>query len=131
MSTSAFSSARGRSSPASGAAHTAPATAPQETAAPSDPTCREGPGDWLGSKGEQLRVRVVVEEVMRGSHGLRTYRARTLDAGDAVEWSSQRRHGIRAGDRLALSGLVKTHTARDDVRITVLRDCFNPLRMAS
>ena len=57
-----------------------------------------------------------------------TYVLRVEGTNDLLEWSTQRRYGITEGERLALSGLVKAHTTRDATRVTVLRDCFNPLR---
>lgn len=84
--------------------------------------------EWLGHKGEQLRVRVVVEHVTTTARTF-THLLRVDGTHDLIEWSTPRRYGITAGERLALSGLVKAHTTRDATRVTVLRDCFNPLRM--
>ena len=88
---------------------------------------RHTASEWIGTQGEQLRLRVVVEHVTAARRTF-TYVLRVEGTNDLLEWSTQRRYGITEGERLALSGLVKAHTTRDATRVTVLRDCFNPLR---
>lgn len=84
---------------------------------------------WLGDEGEQLRLRVRVEEMRHDAGRSLVLTARVEETGDLVEWSMPRRHRIRVGDRLALSGIVKAHTTQNNTRVTLLRDCFNPMRM--
>lgn len=86
--------------------------------------------EWVGEVGEHVRFTVRVEHITSLPRGLKRYLVKVLDTGVLLEWSSTRRYGIAIGDRLGLSGLVKSHEIRDGMHITVLRDCYNPLRLA-
>lgn len=95
-----------------------------------DQTSVEPTSTWLAHPGEPLKLRVRVESIERRERRVLTYVVRAESSNDLLEWSTPRRHGIAVGDRLALSGVVKAHVTRNDTPVTLLRDCFNPLRMA-
>ncbi|MGX5693609.1 hypothetical protein ACWKWA_10650 [Dermacoccus abyssi] len=85
--------------------------------------------EWIGEPAEHVRVPVEIVAITDIGHRIQRYLVRQIGTHNLLEWSSARRYGFRVGDRVKLSGLVQAHIRRDDVCITTLHECFNPLRM--